>query len=178
MRLPAARQISHEPLTFASMTACQSSTLWSTIGATRFVPEAATSRSTVPYAPTAPSTIASAPASLSGRCATSSASIPFRGQLVAELGQALAVAAGERQARPAAPSARAAAPPNVPVAPVMSAERPETSNSDSTGLGVRVAVGLELGVPAWSALRRRVVGVAVRGDGDGPRLRPETGRVK
>src|ERR1700693_3944511 len=126
MRLPAARAISHDWVTLASITSRKRSGDMSWIFATSFLPDASTRMSTPPKRSTAAWTIASQFASLVGRSLTLSA---------------LAPSASHSAAPPPPP-----APPHPPPAPPrqhLGGERPE--GAGGTGDDRDLAANVEQG---------------------------------
>ena len=128
---PAARAISHDWVTFASITSRKSSGFWSMIFATLFSPEATTRMSTRPNFATAAATIASQSSSLRGRRATISVLPPSASHSAATFFNSSARLAASTVLAPAPASTFAASEPNAPVAPVITAVLPRTSNSAS-----------------------------------------------
>ena len=133
-RRPAARQRSHEPLTFASITACQSSTGCSVISPTLFVPEAVTTMSSAAVRCDRRGDdrlgvlLRLGPAG--DRRSTSRARGPQSRRELRPAARSLPPASVTRA--PAARERRAAAACRTrPVAPVTSAERPSTSKSSA-----------------------------------------------
>src|SRR5262245_2698321 len=127
----AARAISQDCVTLASMTSRKSSGFWSTILDTLFWPDATTRMSSPPNFLTAASTIASQFASELGRLATTSVLPPRRSHSAATFFSASVPLAQSTTLAPAPERVFAAMAPNAPDAPVTIAVLPLTENSDS-----------------------------------------------
>ena len=119
--------ISQEPLTFASITDSQSSTDWSLIRPTLFIPEATSMPSIPPKVSTAPAMIASASASVSGRRATMVLQ-PLSSGSARSSSSTSALVPARVTLAPAAPSALAASEPMAPEAPVTITDLPSMEN--------------------------------------------------
>src|SRR5215471_11815442 len=127
---PAARAISHDCVTLASMTSRKSSGFWSTIFDTLFCPDATTRMSTRRNVLTAASTMASQFASELGRLATVATLPPSCSQAAATFFSSAALLAQSTTLAPAPASTFAASAPNAPVAPVTIAVLPRMSNRE------------------------------------------------
>src|SRR4051794_31302470 len=128
---PAARAISHDCVTLASMTSRKSSAFWSTILDTLFWPEATTRISTLLNRSTAALTMVAQFSSEFGRFATMWTLAPSPSHSAATFFRPGALLAQITTWAPAPAMTFAASAPNAPVAPVMTAVLPLTLNSDS-----------------------------------------------
>src|SRR5262245_13821784 len=164
---PAARAISQDCVTCASMTSRKSSGFWSTILETLFWPDATTRMSTRPNVFTAASTMASQFASELGRLATiSTLPLSFSHSAAIFLSSS-ALLAQITTFAPAPASTFAASAPNAPVAPVTIAVLPWISNRESGFF--RTSSDMGLLALARTSIRhpevRAYLGEPRRGDG-------------
>ena len=156
---PAARAISQDCVTLASITSRKSSGFWSTIFDTLFWPDATTRMSTPPKRSTAALTIVAQFASELGRLATISTLPPSVSHSAATFFSASALLAQITTLAPAPASTLAAIAPNAPVAPVTIAVLPLTLNSDSgsfrksSDMGLLSNAALSLST-SWPGLSR------------------------
>src|SRR5215475_1009723 len=149
---PAARAISQDWVTLASITSRKSLAAWSTIFDTLLSPPATTRMSTRPKASTAAFTMASQLASESGRLPMLATLAPRAAHSPAIFFSSAALPAASVTLAPAAASTCAASFPNAPDAPVMMALLPRMSNSERGFLN-RSSAMIQLISLSWSAAR-------------------------